>query len=351
MSQDILDQFALRAALRSSLDTSIDILGNDAAFKKLRGRGFIYTNCNKGDPEENHRYSIPFTSNQYIKEYLPRLINKCKKEHHLHRKADFYDEKKSHSIEELKKWHDSESVKIDHTLLLGNKTYYSTNILPVNFILNKEDGEHVIIIGLDRDDRFNLANTFLVQLEYYKYEILASCPDREFADLLNLNDRISKEYHSFLYSNRTDEMFDLIKKILEIRSEMPEKKWKPIFILAFMWDKMIGIGIGDDYKTFDDFKEILQKAPSLNIHFIIVGRIAKVFSSVLPFINHKICTQCDEDTSYKLLDSTKGTKLSQDSNISRMAIYLKGIQEQKFKIYQSHIDTQKLKKESSSLCQ
>ncbi|MBR1737136.1 MAG: hypothetical protein IJ736_09000, partial [Firmicutes bacterium] len=39
MSADILDQFTLRAALRSSYETSVDILGNDAAFKKLRGRG------------------------------------------------------------------------------------------------------------------------------------------------------------------------------------------------------------------------------------------------------------------------------------------------------------------------
>lgn len=349
VSQDILDQFTLRAALRSSYDTSVDILGNDAAFKKIKGRGYIYTNCAKGDINENHRYAIPFVSNKYIKEYLPKLIKKCRNENHIHRHADFYDEKKKHFIKELEKWYNTDAVLLDHTIFLGMKTYFSTNILPINFIVNKEDGEHIIIAASDRDDRYNIINTILTQLEYYKYEIIASCPDREFASVLELENRIPNEYIDFLYNNTADKLIQLIEQVIEVRNENPTKKWNPIYILNLMWDKILGIGIGDDYKIKDRYMEVIQKSASLNIHFIITIRMAKSFSFLLPYINHKICAQTDEDTSYKLLDSSKATKLSQDINISRMAIYIKDTKEQKFKIYQSPINKKQLKKDSSVL--
>jgi len=172
MSSDILDQFGLRACLQCSEETSLDVLGNKAAFNELKARGSILTNNKRGNINDNHRYTIPYTSNKYIKEYLPRLINGGKEGKfpgYKHWQADFYDENTKHSIQDLKKAYAIDVINSDERIIvLGERTSYSVNKLPCNIRLLKDQGEHIIIAGLNRDDRFNIMSAMLYNINMTK---------------------------------------------------------------------------------------------------------------------------------------------------------------------------------------
>jgi hypothetical protein len=186
MSADILDQFGLRACLQCSEETSMDVLGNRAAFNELKARGSILPNSKRGNQKDNHRYSIPFASNKYIKEYIPRLIQGGKAGNfpgYKHWQADFYDENKKHTIGDLKKVYSIDAINSDERIIvLGERTSYSTNKLPCNIRLLKDQGEHIIIAGFDRDDRFNITSTLLYNISMKKWKnIILSCLDMELA--------------------------------------------------------------------------------------------------------------------------------------------------------------------------
>jgi hypothetical protein len=354
MSQDILDQFMLRACLRCSKDVSDDVLGNPAAYEKLRGRGAIYTNCDKGKLTSNHRYVIPFAPNDYIKEYLAKLARKTKEDvwtnfkgekvkGHIEYGALFYDEKRKHPLTDTTAWYARTEVqKLNTLILVGERTYFSEDKIPLHVILQKADGEHVMICGNNRDDRFNLANTFLYGCESHNIEFIVSCPDPELADLLDLTKRVKPEYQKYISPNPADDLLAFVEEEMNARTEDPSKTNTPIFVFGLMWDKLVGIGVGEDWNTTDKFKDMLQKCASLGIHFIIVAKLAKAFNSFLPFIGNRICAQSDENTSYALCETGKCTKLSQDPDIARMALLYKDNSTFKFKIYQSPIDETKV---------
>lgn len=349
MSADILNQFSMRAALRlNDKETSMDLLGNDAAFSKLKGRGFIYVNCDKGNIESNHKYSIPFASNDYIKQYLLKLIDKCEKENHLHRHADFYDEKKRHNINEIDKWYKYKEVADKpYICILGEKTFYSTNRLPVHLHFFQDSYQHLIIAGLEKEDRYNLVCTILYNIEKHNNTFIASCSDREFSDLLNLENREKLSHKDLIDLDNPTKLFDAVEFVVSHRKSNPTKQWSPLYVFCLAWDNMYGIGIGDDYNISDRFKELLQTSGSLGVHFIISTMQSKPFKSYLPYIKHKICSQSDEDTSLDLLDTNKAMKLSEDSLVSRMALYKENLNPVKFKIYQAPIDSTKLQEKET----
>lgn len=349
MSADILNQFSMRAALRlNDKETSMDLLGNDAAFSKLKGRGFIYVNCDKGNIESNHKYSIPFASNDYIKQYLLKLIDKCNNEKHLHRHADFYDEKKRHNIEEIDTWYKYKEVSDKpYICILGEKTFFSTNRLPVHLHFFQDAYQHLIIAGLEKEDRYNIVSTILYNIEKHNNTFIASCSDRGFSDFLNLENKLKPNHRDLLNLDNTTKLFDTIEYVINYRKSEPTKKWSLLYVLCLSWDNMYGIGIGDDYNISDKFKEILQTSGNLGIHLIISTMQSKPFKSYLPYIKHKICSQSNEDTSLDLLDTNKAMKLSDDSLVSRMALYKENLNPVKFKIYEAPIDSTKLQEKET----
>jgi hypothetical protein len=52
--------------------------------------------------------------------------------------------------------------------VLGERTSFPTNKLPCNIKLLKDQDEHIIIAGLDRNDRFNFRSTMLDMLDSMK---------------------------------------------------------------------------------------------------------------------------------------------------------------------------------------
>jgi len=349
MSADILDQFGLRACLQCSEETSLDVLGNRSAFNELKARGSILTNNKRGNINDNHRYSIPFASNKYIKEYIPRLIKGGKEgkfSGYKHWQADFYDENKKHSILDLKKVYDIDVINTDERIIvLGERTSYSTNKLPCNIRLLKDQGEHIIIAGLNRDDRFNIMAAMLYNINRKKRKnVIISCLDMELAGLLDIDKQADPDLVDFLYCQDYKVIFNMLEEIISVRSKDPVKDWKPTYLFALAWDRLAGVGVGEDYDAFDRLKMILQKSGGLDLHIILLTRLSKPFNSFLPFFNHKICAQSDENTSSNMLDNMKGMSLSMDENVSRMAIHKIGISEMKFKIYQSEISENRIQK-------
>lgn len=354
MSQDILDQFALRCCLRCSKETSDDVLGNDAAYKYLRGRGFIYTNADKGAVLSNHKYTIPFAPNDYIKEYLAKMARKTRdddwvdfkgdKQHgHVNYGALFYDEKFSHKLREVDKWYVREEVKKMTTLfILGERTFYTEEKIPLHCIFQKADGEHMIICGSNTNDRFYLSNTIMTGCEQLHLPFVVSCPDPELASLLEAENRVPSAVKRFIKGNTCNDIFTFFDSLIDLRTKRPEETSKPLFIFCLAWDKMIGLSVGEDYKIQDAFKLYIQKLGSLHIHLILSSRLSKSLKNFLPYIAHRICAQSDEMTSYDLVDSRVGLTLSQDPGVARTACYYKDNASAKFKIYLSDVDESKL---------
>jgi hypothetical protein len=167
--------------------------------------------------------------------------------------------------------------------------------------------------------------------------VIISCLDMELAGLLDIEQQADPDLKDFLYCQDYKVIFNMLEEIIAVRSKNPVKDWKPIYLFALAWDRLAGVGVGEDYDALDRLKLILQKSGGLDLHIILLARLSKPFNSFLPFFNHKICTQSDENTSSNMLDNMKGMLLSTDENVSRMAIHKTGISEMKFKIYQSEI--------------
>jgi hypothetical protein len=56
----------------------------------------------------------------------------------------------------------------------------------------------------------------------------------------------------------------MLEQIIEVRSKDPVKDWKPTYLFVLAWDRLAGVGIGEDYDASDRLKMILQKGAGLD---------------------------------------------------------------------------------------
>jgi len=339
VSDDVLNQFGLRAVLKCGEETSTTVLGNKVG-ATIRSIGWVWTNDKKGNPDDNKLYRIPFIDNKEAKKYILKLSKLCIEKGEKNRRAVFYDEDRLHYINELKTLYETDNeIRADERVfILGERTEFSLNSLPCHTKLSKDDGENMLILASEPLSKYNLAIMFLENLMFKKCAIIVNCIDAEMASIVNVKKYTKSVVHNWITCKDQKWMLNEIEKSVILREKNPDVPKPPIYFIFMTIDKLNGLGIGDNYAGSDMLKNLLQRAPAVDIHIVLFLRIIKGSTMYLPFINHVIASKCDPDTSQELFNSARASKMSQD-----FAIHKYGSEDtQKFKIYQADIDKSKL---------
>lgn len=354
MSEDILEQFKLRVSLSvASQDTSVMVLGNPAGYTELSGKGFLIVNSSGGKESGNRKYRIPYASNAYIKQYLPKLIEygKCDKDgkSHIHRNASFFDEDKIHTLDEIDQWYNGyEVVRQDNSLLLlGERLVFSDNLLPENVRLGQADGENILFAYYERVDGCNLMNTFMYNLKRRRNALFAgTIGDVEISQLVDFDQFISQPFRPLAHSTKARDLMITLLEELEVRkTEGFSIQNDPIIYWIFLgWDKISGFGQNEDYRVLDTFANLLRNGPEVGIHSIIGTRDTSLLRQIRPLCSHNISSITTEKMSYGIVDSDKASKLKEAT-----ALYIYGTNISKFKVYQGTYDEAKIPKRSLEL--
>lgn len=330
---DILEQFKLRMALFCTKETSNDLIGNPAA-STIKSIGWVYTNDSGAQNANSNRlFRIPFASNSYIKEYLPKLIKKCKDEGHVHRHARFYDEDELHTKEDLLSAY-KENDKLRErqgVFLLGERTSYSTNTLPYGVTIKADDCEHVIVSCFEREALMNIGQTFIENCIQRGVDYCVHSADKDSTRLMDLENRVPSYYRLLITEPCTaSDILELLDDMVQEREAEDKEGYEEFYFIGLNWEKMEGLGRNENYTLQTKLQLILQRAGNVNVHLILILRDSSNFRQLhLPYINHKIISKCSEKESGMLTDTTKGLKLSE-----KFAIHMYGSDMVKYKVYQ-----------------
>ena len=329
MSKDILDNFSLRAALRCTSDVSNDLLGNDASSKIKERFGWMNVNDSTGqDPTANKLYRIPFISVDEIHTYIKKLRQKCKDEGHIDRKAEYYDEDRVHSSEELNtRCSDETFMHNKYAFVLGERTAFSTSKKPDNFLFDKSYDENLVMNCFERKEMCNMILTYLTQMKDKGVPVIVHCPDEELVDVLGLKDLVEEKYHKYLSEDFLYE--DLITDLtgaMEYLTTYPEAQ-QPRYFIGINWDNFSGVGVNTD-KYIQRLTDLMHILPKLDYHFLLFTSNTKPLKYNIDLFKHRACTFCDEAQSMATVKDSSGTKLKEG-----FAVYKYGKETYKHKIY------------------
>lgn len=363
LSKDIKDQFGLRVALRCSSDTSTEILGSDVASKIKAQFGYLYSNTAAGETQDSTTmWRTPFLADKYWFStekmeaaiakgeeppgslcILDQLSKMCEERHIVNRKAFFYSSSQQWPASHLQSWlsmHNDIVAKNPGLIILGERTSFSSNNAPVNFRISRTDGENILMYAFNNEDLCDLIRTLVTDLKADKNNtILMNSADPDYYDILDIPSIVGEDYAEIARPTMDpDEWLEFLEGIIEERREEGVEGKSPLYFFAIRWDKQFGIYRGDNYRTQERFKAILQDGPAVDVHIILCAALFKeIEPRHLVLFNHKICGKGPADAGYKFLDSGVNASLPdhpvKETDDSAVAIYLYGQDMTKFKIY------------------
>jgi len=258
-------------------------------------------------------------------------------------KAYFYDEEEKYPATILDTWlkeHSEIVEREERLMILGERTGFSTNNAPVNFKLQRSDGENILFYAFETADFTNLCMTFVDNIKARKEaQLLINCADPDLYNILDLESWYDPGLLEIAQplSDPTD-WIDFLSEMIESRKEMDPSEYVPTYFLALRWDKQIGVYRNENYKLSDRWRDILLTGPAVDVHVILgVQSHREINNATKAIINHMICAKGTEDASYSFLNSTRAYKLPDTLGF---AVYAYGSDSSKFKIYQ-HTFTRK----------
>lgn len=331
VGKDILDQFRLRISLNAASDTSTSLIGNNAA-SKLPKKGFLITNDNMGeDASTNKKWRIPYIPNDEVKRYVPKLKAMCKDQGRIDRMPEFYNEADVHEGEEINEFYEKNAVfkSKEGLQIMGERTEFSLNNSPYNFVLQRDDNENVLYTAFERTALMKLVDTTIYNLESRNVNYIINCPDKDTVRLLDLENRVKPQHLPILPSSFTAEMmFDLIQNNIWARQDDPELAKTELHILLVNWEKVPNFARNSDYKMHEAMKALLNEAPVYGIFINLYVREVSELKSLFTGFNHKIAAYTSEKDSSYLFDNSKANKLNEIT-----AMHAFGSDQSKFKLY------------------
>lgn len=339
MSQDTMSNFSLRAALRCTAEVSEQILGNKAASTITAKFGYMYTNTSAGqDAKFNQRWRVPFIDVPEMLEIVGELNKMCEERGEKHWHAEFYDEKQLVPAEKLNEWYEEYREFDDpEVVILGERAAYSTNKAPLTLTLMQDSKENVLLGAFEREDLLNLVLTFVDNLKRKENcRIIMHVADKDSHRLLGVEDIVEEDLLDI--SRPEQDVIEFLQAIIDLVNYRFEigGPYEPVYVFCVGWEVAPGIGVEQNYKGVEAFKPVLNKAPSVGVHFIFALKSKPLDScSFIPnACSHRIVGLMPSDAPF-FIDTSAVEKLpDKDKDAGLFAIYKYGTNEQKFRIYQ-----------------
>lgn len=358
MPKDVKDQFSLRVALRCSQETSEELIGCNLASTIKAKFGYLYSNTNAGATQDTTAlWRTPFLDEHILydedklkqkieqgkepegtKTILTIINEMCKERGEIDRHAYFYDSKEVWPAERIMEWFEKYPdmlTKNPGSVILGERTAFSTKETPNNFRFTRADGENLLIYARSDTDMCNLINTIYTSLKQDPNNtILMNSADVDYFEVLELADKVGPKFEELARPQKyaSDWMSQLEAIINRRKAEGMEGK-KPVYFFAVRWDKQNGLYKGEDYQAMDRFKNILTDGPSVDVHVILPMTSHTGFRTAhLPLFNHIIVGQGDPQAGFKFIDFGRNDQLY-DNEDAPCALYVYGADRVKFKIY------------------
>lgn len=336
MDKDVQDQFALRVALRCSADTATSVLGDDAPSKLKTKNGYLYTNEDGGNTKDRNRlWRTPFIPTENLED----IISEINKMWGKPITTEFYDESRMYTDSTLQEWYEKyPDVWTDpHVMIVGEKTSYSVNKAPCNFKFNIDDGENLLVFGNSTADTLNVVLTLVDNIQHHaNADIMMCSADREAVDIINMPALVIPKSEKMIDpSYPFEDLMDFWERIIEGRKQKARGELKPLYVFCIFYEKKVGYGRNSNPKTSYRFEGIMQEAPGVDVHFIVVLKNkGELMGSSFKKFNHKIVLSCSSDMAYQLGEDDRPAKFPTNPQEGVFGLYLTLGNSFKFKVYQ-----------------
>lgn len=358
MPKDVKDQFSLRIALRCSQETSEELIGCNLASTIKAKFGYLYSNTNAGATQDTTAlWRTPFLDEHILydedklaekiakgkepegtKTILTMLAEMVKECGEIDRHAYFYDSKEVWTHERIDYWFETYPEVFEKnpgSVLLGERTAFSTKVMPNNFRFTRADGENLLIYAREDTDMCNIISTIYKCLAHDPNNIiLMNSADIDYYEVLDVASKVSPQFAELAKPMKSpvDWMSQLEAIINRRKAEGMEGK-KPVYFFAIRWDKQNDLYKGENYNNMDRLKNILTDGPSVDVHFILpLTTYTNFRTGHLSLFNHMIVGQGDAQAGYKFIDFGHNDAIY-DNEDAPCAFYVYGTDRVKFKIY------------------
>jgi len=333
LSNDVLNQFQVRAALKCTSDTSSQVIGNPASAKIKADRGYLHTNLDvEAGESANVLWKVPLAPTPEIMECLDIMEELSKEKGIPGHKAVFYDEEKLHPDTDLIKVLENVTNPPKGLLVLGERTEYSLNKAPTNFCLQKDVQQNILIFADDKSDLLNLTFTVVDNMKYLGYKYFLNVADRDNHSLLDADTLVEPELAPITDPDfDSDNILKMVEGEVTEREQDPEGEHTPLYLVLVNWERLTNMNHENgDYRWQNNLSDLLKRAPKYDIHFIFIMKSAYgLMGPLFPNCVHKIGAKVDDRTEGKISDTFRSEKLPE-----HFAVYATGGNSTKFKIYQ-----------------
>jgi len=343
ISDDVLDQFQLRFALKCDAGVSMSVLGTNFASELKQPRGFLYVrSIDDKSKELQKKYRTPLCSDDILREHINMMADKASKENHKKKDLITYRESTKYYIQDLESVYEKYGDDVEEgTIFFGERMTYSENRAPDNVVLTPENNKHIYSVLSVTEDLVNFYKSIMVNLKCgskgKKPLIFTNCQVKDLHYLCELDLTVPDNLKT--YSDEkvdVETIIDLITAMYQTRVQNAVKDI-PAYYILIGWDKAIGIGVDPEFSIASKLVTLLQLCGEYNMHFIFISSGGgKVSDNIINACSIRVCGKVDQDTSYRIIDSKVASKVTdnEDTKTGWVYIYRNG-ERTRAKIYRS----------------
>lgn len=351
LSDDILQQFTLRTALRCDKEVSMSVMGTAYAGQITEANGYLYMrSVTDKSLAQQKKYRTPYISDDRLREHIKDCFDRANNIGFKRDNIITYQETTLHYVSEIKELYEANPGRLPETggMFFGRKMVYDDNQAPENCIMTASNNTHICSYFSILEDMVMYTKSFIANLEAFpnsNYQLLFNS---QVADLHYLCefDKLGDDKTRLISDQTTDvkTFFAIVESIYESRKKSVEKL-QPMYILLVGWDKAIGFGVDKDINFTNSIASMLQLCGAVDMHFVFVSSSS---SGVPPSINRAcdflLAGRVDEATSFTVTESKMASKVLEDMESGYMFVNKKG-NISKVKIYRSEISREITKNE------
>ena len=336
ISDDILQQFSLRFALRCDKEVSMAVMGTPFAGEITEKNGYLYVRSVEMKLEDQKRYRTPFAADDILREHIKGTYDNALKWESegkfKFRDVISYLESDRHPIEDVDKWFSNEEVmkKLPESgvFFLGMRMAYTANKAPDNIILDNKNNTHIFSIFRDYTDFVLFFNTIVHNIALNKNPgtVIINSQVEDLSYITDAEKYITREADKPKLSNKysCSEMVSWIKGLLKSKQAKGQKD-KPVWIILLGWDKGNGFGVDSDMSMVSDFGVLLQTCGEFNIHIIFIcSGLGQIRRAIYEACTYKIAGKCTEDESMTIITTKQASRLYPSMKTGWMFKYVDG---------------------------